>query len=76
MRRPVPPSAELVAEHERRQRVPQWCPGGKAQLMECPCGITVVLACSGCGLPMAIVTKPDRWCEHTDEALAFVGAEP
>ena len=32
----------------------------------CPCGITDVIFCSQCGLPVFFLVSPGEWCEHAE----------
>jgi hypothetical protein len=57
----IPASAE-VAEYAIENR----CPGARVALVVCPCGITRVVVCMACGIPILFLTLPGRWCTHAE----------
>jgi hypothetical protein len=54
------PASPEGAEHAIRSA----CPGALIAVGRCRCGITEVIVCTGCGLPVLFTTKRGQWCSH------------
>ena len=53
-----------VIEHHIKQHP---CGNVAALNLFCPCRITVVLVCQGCGENVFAAVKPKRWCVHATQ---------
>jgi hypothetical protein len=66
-KRSAPPPWMVPISHEVAEYcVENRCPGAQIALGSCPCGITTVLVCTGCGIPVLYLTTKGKWCLHAE----------